>query len=76
MAKKNNKNKGVFSIVRDFFRRTVIFFKGHNVQFVIGLLFAAFAIFLCSSFISFFSKGGADYSVLEATAGAVADAPV
>ena len=76
MAKKNNKNKGVFSTVRDFFRRTVIFFKGHNVQFVIGLLFAAFAIFLCSSFISFFSKGGADYSVLEATAGAVADAPV
>ena len=76
MAKKNNKNKGAFSTVRDFFRRTVIFFKGHNVQFVIGLLFAAFAIFLCSSFISFFSKGGADYSVLEATAGAVADASV
>ena len=28
MAKKNNKNKGVFSTVRDFFRRTVIFFQG------------------------------------------------
>ena len=75
MAKKNNKKRGVFSI-SDCYRRVVIFFRNHNVQFVFGLLFAAFAIFLCSSFVSFFSKGGADYSVLETMAGAAADAPV
>ena len=70
MAKKNNK-KGAFTPVRDWFRKMVIFFRNHNVQFVFGLLFAAFAIFLCSSFISFFSKGGADHSVLEAANSAV-----
>ena len=75
MAKKNNKKGGMFSSVRDWYRRTVIFFKNHNVQFVFGLLFAAFAIFLCSSFVSFFSKGGADHSVLEA-AGAAVDGSV
>ncbi|MBR4848660.1 MAG: DNA translocase FtsK 4TM domain-containing protein [Bacteroidaceae bacterium] len=75
MAKKNNK-KGAFSSVRDIYRKVIIFFRNHNVQFVIGLLFAAFAVFLCSSFISFFSKGGADYSVLETAAGAASDAPV
>ena len=75
MAKKNNK-KGVFSSIRDWWRKVVIFFKNHNVQFVFGLLFAAFAIFLLSSFISFFSKGAADQTVLEMAAASVADAPV
>ena len=64
MAKKNNK-KGVFSSIRDSYRKVVIFFKNHNVQFVFGLLFAAFAVFLLSSFISFFSKGASDHSVIE-----------
>lgn len=76
MAKKNNKKKGIFASIRDTYRRIVIFFKNHNVQFVFGLLFAAFSIFLLSSFISFFSKGGADYSVLESAAGVAADAHV
>ena len=75
MAKKNNK-KGVFSSIRDWWRKAVIFFKNHNVQFVFGLLFAAFAIFLLSSFISFFSKGAADQTALEMAAASVADAPV
>ena len=69
MAKKNNNKKGMFSSIRDTYRKCVIFFKNHNVQFIAGLLFAAFAIFLLSSFISFFVKGGADHTVLE---GAVA----
>ena len=75
MAKKNNK-KGVFTPVKDWYRRIVIFFRNHNVQFVFGLLFAAFAVFLCSSFISFFSKGGADHSVLEAAVSSAVDGSV
>ena len=75
MAKKNNK-KGVFSSVRDWYRKAVLFFRNHNVQFVLGLIFAAFAIFLCSSFISFFSTGGADQSALEVIAGPEIDNPV
>ena len=75
MAKKNNK-KGVFSSVRDWYRKAVLFFRNHNVQFVLGLIFAAFAIFLCSSFISFFSTGGADQSALEVIAGSEIDNPV
>ena len=74
MAKKNNK-KATSLPVRDWYRKSVIFFKNHNVQFVFGLLFAAFAIFLLSSFVSFFAKGGADHTVLEA-AGSAANATV
>ena len=69
MAKKNNKKRGL--PVWDSYRKVVIFFRNHNVQFVLGLLFAAFAIFLCSSFVSFFSKGGADHSLLEVAEAAV-----
>ncbi len=71
MAKKNNKKRGLFTPVWDSYRKVVIFFRNHNVQFVLGLLFAAFAIFLCSSFVSFFSKGGADHSLLEVAEAAV-----
>ena len=71
MAKKNNKKRGLFTPVWDSYRKVVIFFRNHNVQFIIGLLFAAFAIFLCSSFVSFFSKGGADHSLLEVAEAAV-----
>lgn len=36
-----------------------------NVQFIVGLFVGALAIFLCSSFLSFFSSGGADQSVVD-----------
>ena len=75
MAKKNNK-KGIFSSIVDAYRRVIIFFRNHNVQFVAGLLVVAFAIFLCSSFISFFSVGGDDQTVLDAVAGSVVDGAV
>ena len=75
MAKKNNK-KGIFSSIRDSYRKVVLFFKNHNVQFVFGLFFAAFAIFLLSSFISFFSKGASDQSAIEIAAASAVDAPV
>ena len=75
MAKKNNK-KGAFSSVVDAYRKAVIFFRNHNVQFVAGLLVAAFAIFLCSSFISFFAIGGNDQTVLDAVVGSAADGVV
>lgn len=67
MAKKNNK-KGFFFLLRENYRKAVVFFKNHNVQFVIGILFAAVAIFLCSSFISFFLTGGSDQSAMETSA--------
>ena len=72
MAKKsvkiNSKSKkgGLFSSLKEAFVNFVGFFRNPNTQFVIGMLFAAFAIFLCSSFISFFSSGGDDYTALEA----------
>lgn len=49
------------------------FFKEHNVQFIIGILLVAIAIFLCSSFISFFSIGGNDQSVIEGAMKAVGE---
>ncbi|MBQ8336310.1 MAG: DNA translocase FtsK 4TM domain-containing protein [Bacteroidaceae bacterium] len=64
-----NKNKNKKSSLASFAyacRLAVDFFKGPNVQFVVGLLCLAFAIFLCSSFVSFFVAGGNDYSVIEA----------
>lgn len=76
MSKKTNqKNKtGFFTSVAGWVRRAADFFRNPNVQFVIGLLCAAFAIFLCSSFVSFFSTGGSDQTVLEATAPVAGDA--
>ena len=64
MAKKSNKI-GFFSMLVGYCRRAVQLFKDHNAQFVIGLLFAAVAIYLCSSFISFFTTGGSDQTVIE-----------
>ena len=64
MAKKSNKI-GFFSMLAGYCRRAVQLFKDHNAQFVIGLLFAAVAIYLCSSFISFFTTGGSDQTVIE-----------
>ena len=76
MSKKTNqKNKtGFFTSVAGWVRKTADFFRNPNVQFVMGLLCAAFAIFLCSSFVSFFSTGGSDQTVLEATAPVAGDA--
>lgn len=75
MAKKNSNKadkRGFFSSLRDRYNKVVVFFSNYNVQFVFGLLFAAFAIFLCSSFVSFFSTGGGDQTALE-TVAVVAD---
>lgn len=58
----------------NFFQKTVAFFKEPNTVFVMGVIFAAIAVYLCFSFLSFFSSGGADQSVInsvEATADAV-----
>ena len=79
MAKKNNtKGSGssFFSSIGENVRKVRDFFRNHNVQFVLGLLCAAFAIFLCSSFVSFFSTGGSDQTALESVvsvAGEVAE---
>lgn len=75
MAKNNKNKKRTFSSVVDAYRKTVIFFKNNNVQFVAGLLVLAFVIFLCGSFISFFIVGGNDQTVLETVAGSIPDAP-
>ena len=60
--------KGVFGKTADFFKKTIVFFKNPSVHFVIGMLCAAFVVFLVVSFISFFSAGGNDQSVIEAMA--------
>lgn len=64
MAKKSNVQNNNPS----FFQRTKIFLHNPNMLFLLGLLFGALAIFLCSSFLSFFSSGGADQSLIDATA--------
>lgn len=76
MSKKtNHKNRtGFFASVAGRVRKAADFFRNPNVQFVMGLLCAALAIFLCSSFVSFFSTGGSDQTVLEATAPVAGDA--
>ena len=48
--------------------RVRLFFSNPSVQFVLGLICIAFAIFLTSSFLSFFSAGGSDQSVVESVA--------
>lgn len=76
MAKKITKinsrsveRKGGFASVKENWGKVVAFFNNPNVQFVAGMLFLALAIFLCSSFISFFSSGGDDYTALESISG-------
>ncbi|MBQ8270624.1 MAG: DNA translocase FtsK 4TM domain-containing protein [Bacteroidaceae bacterium] len=63
MAKKNTKaqeNKASFI-------KKIRFVLNHpTLHFFLGLFFGAMAIFICSSFLSFFSSGGADQSVVEA----------
>ncbi len=63
MAKKNNTRDKI-----SFIEKTKAAFENPNVLFILGLLFGAIAVFLCSSFLSFFSSGGADQSVIDAVA--------
>lgn len=59
MAKKNiQKKEGIL-------KRGMDFLNGANTKFVIGLLFGALAVYLCFSFLSFFSSGGADQSEID-----------
>ena len=67
MAKDKHK-KGRFFKLRMFMARVRLFFSNPSVQFVLGLICIAFAIFLTSSFLSFFSAGGSDQSVVESVA--------
>ena len=82
MAKDKAKNKekdkekvSLWERMTSFTQRTKLFFANQNVQFVLGLICIAFVIFLASSFLSFFTSGGDDQSVVEnvtAVAGDVA----
>ena len=67
MAKKKRKANR-FTEARVAIVRVKGFLSNKSVQFVLGLLCFAFSIFLASSFLSFFSAGGADQSVVEAVA--------
>lgn len=70
-VKVNNKNgkRGFFSSLKEKCSVAAEFLRNPNTRFVVGLLFIAMAVFLCSSFISFFSSGGDDYTVLETVSG-------
>ncbi|MBQ7947568.1 MAG: DNA translocase FtsK 4TM domain-containing protein [Bacteroidaceae bacterium] len=70
MAKKNNTQNKKPS----FLQRVKFIAANPTLRFMLGLLMGAVAIFLCSSFLSFFSSGGADQSTIDAAAAAAADA--
>lgn len=72
MAKKNNTQNKKPSIVE----RTKLYLSNPTFLFMLGLVIGAMAIFLCSSFLSFFSSGGADQSSFDAVAAGVEDAAV
>ena len=64
MAKKKHK-EGRFLKLRMFFARARFFMSNPSVQFVLGLVCIASTIFIASSFLSFFSSGGDDQTVVE-----------
>ena len=69
MAKKKQvENEGWWAKSKMYAARVKEFFSNGSVQFVLGLLCAGFVVYLASSFISFFSMGGCDQSVVEALA--------
>ncbi len=71
MAKKNNtQNKKT-----PLYKKIRFVVTHPTTSFFLGLLLGAMAIFICSSFLSFFSSGGADQSVIDA-AGDAASATV
>ena len=67
MAKKKQKAKR-FLKLRMLMVRARFFVTNPSVQFVLGLICIAFTIFLTSSFLSFFSSGADDHSIVEAVA--------
>ena len=67
MAKKRHKTSR-FLKLKMLMVRVRFFLANPNVQFVLGLICIAFTIFLASSFLSFFSSGADDQSVVEAVA--------
>ena len=67
MAKKKG-NKGFFFKFKLMMVRARYFFANPTVRFVLGLLCIGVTIFLASSFISFFSAGGGDQTIVESVA--------
>ena len=49
------------------------FFMDGRVQYMIGVVIAVLAVFLCSSFVSFLTSGGNDQTVVEAVSAGVSD---
>ena len=75
MAKDKEKNKETDKVswwgrMKENVQKVKTFFANQTVQFVLGLICIAFAIFLASSFLSFFSTGGSDQSVVESVVAA------
>ena len=66
--KKAKGEKNIFGKIADYGRGVAGFLKNPGVHFVLGLLCAAFVVFLFVSFVSFFSSGGNDRSLVEAMA--------
>ncbi len=66
--KKAKGEKNIFGKIADYGRVVTGFLKNPGVHFVLGLLCAAFVVFLFVSFVSFFSSGGNDRSLVEAMA--------
>lgn len=63
---KNDKEKpGFFSRIINAFSAFRRFISDRKVQFVVGALLAAFAVFFCFSYVSFFSSGSADSDIVE-----------
>ena len=71
MAKKDKntkRKKGEPSKMKSFISGIKAFFADRKVQFVLGALIVAFAVFFCFSYVSFFSAGGSDHDILESYA--------
>ena len=66
--KKAKGEKNIFGKIADYGRGVAGFLKNPGFHFVLGLLCAAFVVFLFVSFVSFFSSGGNDRSLVEAMA--------
>ena len=66
--KKAKGEKNIFGKIADYGRVVTGFLKNPGFHFVLGLLCAAFVVFLFVSFVSFFSSGGNDRSLVEAMA--------
>lgn len=71
MAKKSTATENK---IPTFFQKIKTAISNPTFLFMMGLLMGAVAIFLCSSFLSFFSSGGADQSCIDAAAATAAEA--